>query len=114
MKQKDAELKYLSNQFNPHFLHNTLNGIYAKAIEENAPKTTELILRLSEIMRYPINQGLKDEVTLREELDFIESYINLQKLRLGDDYPISFQKNGKLEGVNIFAAKPYRIGGKCL
>jgi len=100
-KQKEAELKYLANQFNPHFLHNTLNGIYSKAIEENAPETTEAIVRLSEIMRYPINQGLKNEVPLKEEVKFIEDYIALQRLRLGNDYPIRFEKEKNLEGINI-------------
>jgi len=100
-KQKEAELKYLANQFNPHFLHNTLNGIYSIAIEENAPETTEAILRLSEIMRYPIKQGLKREVPLKEEVAFIEDYMALQKLRLGDDYPIQFLKEGSLDGVKI-------------
>lgn len=99
--QKEAELKYLANQFNPHFLHNTLNGIYSKAIEENAPETTEAILMLSEIMRYPINQGLKNQVPLTEEVKFIEDYIALQRLRLGDDYPIQFEKEKNLEGINI-------------
>ncbi len=100
-KQKEAELKYLANQFNPHFLHNTLNGIYSKAIEEDAPETTEAILRLSEIMRYPINQGLKDQVPLKEEIAFVEDYIALQKLRLGDDYPIQFKKDKNLEEINV-------------
>jgi len=100
-KQKEAELKYLANQFNPHFLHNTLNGIYSKAIEENAPETTEAIVRLSEIMRYPINQGLKSQVSLIEEVQFIEDYIDLQRLRLGKDYPIYFEKEKNLDGINI-------------
>lgn len=100
-KQKEAEFKYLANQFNPHFLYNTLNGIYSKAIEENATETTEAILRLSEIMRYPIKQGLKREVPLQEEVAFIEDYIELQKLRLGYDYPIQFKKETALEGVKI-------------
>lgn len=100
-KQKEAELKYLANQFNPHFLYNTLNGIYSKAIEENAPQTTEIIVVLSEILRYPINQGLKTNVSLEEEIKFIEDYIMLQKLRLGDDYPIRFEADGSFEKINI-------------
>lgn len=91
-KQQEAELKYLANQFNPHFLYNTLNGIYALTIEEDAPKSTEAILKLSEMMRYPINQGLQQEVPIKDEIAFIENFIALQKLRLGDDYPIQFEQ----------------------
>ncbi len=100
-KQKEAELKYLNAQFNPHFLYNTLNGIYAQAVEEEAPKTTEAILKLSEIMRYPIKHGLKSKVHLKDEISFIEDYIALQRLRLGEDYPITFEKEGSLEGIEI-------------
>jgi sensor histidine kinase YesM len=100
-RQKEAELKYLSQQFNPHFLHNTLNGIYAKALEEDAPQTTEAILQLSEIMRYPIKQGSQKQVSLKEEISFIENYIALQKLRLGEDYPIEFKKEGEIQDQKI-------------
>ena len=100
-KQKEAELKYLSNQFSPHFLHNTLNGIYSKSIEENAPQTSKAIIMLSSIMRYPINQALSNTVPLIEEVNFIEDYIALQRLRIGEDYPLSFEKEGDLNGVNI-------------
>lgn len=100
-EQKKSELKYLANQFNPHFLFNTLNGIYAKAIEEDAPATSEAIVRLSEIMRFPIHRGLQKEVSLAEEVRFIEDFIDLQRLRLGDHYPIHFEKGHDLEGIKI-------------
>ena len=100
-KQKEAELKYLRNQFNPHFLFNTLNALYSLSTEEEATKTTEAILKLSEIMRYPINQGLKNKVALKDEILFIENYVALQKLRLGDDYPIIFQKEGDFTDLKI-------------
>ncbi len=90
-KQKEAEMKYLIAQVNPHFLFNTLNTIYALSTEENAPLTTEAILKLSEIMRYPINEGSKKKVLLSQEIDFLENYIDLQKIRLGEDYPVSFE-----------------------
>lgn len=99
--QKEAELKYLNTQFNPHFLYNTLNSIYAQALEENAEKTTELILQLSEIMRYPIQNVNKEKVLLSDEITFIENFINLQKIRLGEDYPITFDKTGNLQEVKI-------------
>lgn len=99
--QKEAELKYLNAQFNPHFLYNTLNGIYAQALEEKAEKTTELILQLSEIMRYPIQNVAQTHVFLTEEIAFIDDYITLQKVRLGEDYPIVFTKEGNLSQLKV-------------
>jgi len=99
--QKEAELKYLNAQFNPHFLYNTLNGIYAQALEEKAEKTTELILQLSEIMRYPIQNVAQTQVFLTEEIAFIDDYITLQKVRLGEDYPVTFTKKGNLSQLKI-------------
>jgi len=99
--QKEAEVKYLNTQFNPHFLYNTLNGIYAQALEEKAEKTTELILQLSEIMRYPVKNVTETEVFLAEEIAFIDDYIRLQRLRLGEDYPVTFTKEGNLSQFKI-------------
>jgi len=100
-KQQEAELKYLTAQINPHFLFNTLNAIYASATAERAPKTTEAILKLSEIMRYPLKQGAKIKVNLSDEITFIKGYIDLQKLRLGDQYPVHFTTQGPIKGLEI-------------
>ncbi|MEM7373627.1 MAG: sensor histidine kinase [Bacteroidota bacterium] len=93
-KQKEVERKFLMNQFNPHFLFNTLNAIYALSTEEGAEKTTEAVLRLSEIMRLSVHNSGKYRIPLKEELDFIKHYIDLQTLRLGEDYPIHFGIHG--------------------
>lgn len=100
-KQKETELKYLTAQVNPHFLFNTLNSIYYLSTEEPAPKTTEAILQLSEIMRYPIREGRQKEVPLSNEIKFIDSYITLQKIRLGEAYPVSFKKEGNFDNIKI-------------
>lgn len=99
--QQKAELQVLTAQFNPHFLYNTLNSIYALSSEENAPKTTEAVLKLSEIMRYPINRGNERSVLLSEEVQFLEGYIDLQRIRLGNNYPIQFTKFGDLSSAEI-------------
>lgn len=100
-RQQEAEFKFLSMQFNPHFLFNTLNGIYALSTSEGAEQTTEAVLKLSEMMRYPINMGTEKSVALEKEIAFIEDYIHLQKLRLGEEYPIQLEKNGAFEGVEV-------------
>ena len=100
-KQKEAELKFLNAQFNPHFLFNTLNGIYSLSAEEEAEQTTAAILKLSEIMRYPINEGAKKKVFLKNEISFLKNYIDLQEIRLGEDYPIHFELNDNMENAEI-------------
>ena len=100
-KQKEAELRYLNSQFNPHFLHNTLNGLYSLAQEENAEKTTEAIVSLAELMRYPLKFGQERFVPLLSEVNFIHEYIRLEMLRLGDDYPISFFLTGNFDGCQV-------------
>jgi len=99
--QKEAEMKYLNAQINPHFLYNTLNGIYAQALEDKAEKTTELILQLSEIMRYPLNNISKESIPLTDEVAFIKNFITLQRLRLGEEYPITFNKTGDFSPIKI-------------
>ncbi len=100
-KQREAEMKYLSAQVNPHFLYNSLNMVYAMASEEKAEKTSEAVLKLSEIMRYPIQEGLLDEIPLTREIKFIRDYIALQRLRLGKEYPIDFSIEEPLPRLNI-------------
>jgi len=101
LNQQKAELQVLTAQFNPHFLFNTLNSIYALSSEENAPKTTEAVLKLSEIMRYPINMGDQPRVALSEEIRFLEDYIDLQRIRLGNKYPIHFNRSGAMGSTQI-------------
>lgn len=85
-----AELEALKSQLSPHFLFNTLNGIYALALE-NSDKTANAIVRLSGLMRYNISEIQKDTVPLQNEIDYINNYIELQKMRLGDTVKIFFQ-----------------------
>lgn len=83
-KMLEAESKALKAQINPHFLFNTLNNIYSLSQVDNQ-KTGEAILQLSDILRYVTYDGNEQTVTLRGELDHIESFIKLQLLRDDDD-----------------------------
>jgi len=77
--EKDtAELANLKAQINPHFLFNTLNGLYALAIKKS-DKTAESISQLSELMRYVITDAKADRVTLEKEIEHIQNYIELQR-----------------------------------
>lgn len=88
-----AELKFLKNQVNPHFLFNTLNNLYSLAYSQS-PKTTEVISRLSQMMRYMVYDSNHDLVPLEKEIDYMQNYISLEKLRLNEIIPITFEIEG--------------------
>lgn len=100
IEKQNAELAYLKSQVNPHFLFNTLNGIYALSLEDSA-KTPDAIVRLSELMRYVTTEINNDFVSLINEIRHIENYIELQKLRLGNTVTISFNKHAIHEDLLI-------------
>jgi len=100
-KQKAAELKYLTAQVNPHFLHNTLNTIYSLANDENAPTTQTAILKLSKMMRYLVKESSQQKVALKKEIGFLEDFIDLQKLRLAGAIPVHFSIHGTISNQEI-------------
>jgi len=77
----ETELNSLKNQINPHFLFNSLNSIYSLA-NRQSEKTTEAVLKLSELLRYMIYETEKEFVPVQQEFAGLLSYIELQKLRL--------------------------------
>lgn len=99
--RKNAELSFLKAQVNPHFLFNTLNGIYSQAISENAKETSAGIIKLSDMMRYISNASIQKFVSLEKELNYIRSYIELQKNRFGDTVKIFYSVNGIADGKQI-------------
>lgn len=75
-----AELAFLRSQINPHFLFNSLNNIYSLAYQKS-DKAPEAIMKLSEIMRYMLQESNEPRVRLSREIRYLENYIELQKLR---------------------------------
>src|SRR5690606_32500898 len=80
----NAELAFLKSQINPHFLFNSLNNIYSLAYQKS-DKTPEAILKLSEIMRYMLYESNEETVLLTEEINYLQHYIELQKLRFKEN-----------------------------
>ena len=76
-----AQIASLKSQINPHFLFNTLNNIYATALD-TAPRAADMIDKLSEMMRYTMKDTQQDYVLLEDEINYINNFIELQKLRL--------------------------------
>ncbi len=99
-QQLISELSFLKSQVNPHFLFNSLNGIYALAIKKS-DKTPEAILQLSELMRHMLYESDKEKVELEKETEYLKNYILLQKLRLPSEVQVHFQTEGDLRGKTI-------------
>lgn len=94
-REMEAELKYLRLQINPHFLFNTLNNIYYLA-QNKSNKTAPAISRLSELMRYLLEKKDQDKVSLQKEIDFIEAYLELEKMRVSG-LDLTINKTGDLK-----------------
>ncbi len=95
-----TELSFLKSQINPHFLFNTLNNIYSLALVKS-DATAGTVLKLSSIMRYVLNETKHDWVPLEKEIEFINHFIDLQKVRLTDKMTVQFNVTGNVEGQQI-------------
>ena len=82
-KEVEAELAWLKNQINPHFLFNTLNNISSLA-QIDADETQEAIMQLSDLLRYAMYETNKPKVRLDGEVEFMRNYIELMKLRCNE------------------------------
>lgn len=91
-----AELSFLRAQINPHFLFNILNSIYSLAIQKS-DQTPKAVVSLSNLMRYVTTEAHKDFVPLDDEIVYINNYINLQVIRLGETVKINFSMAGKMD-----------------
>jgi len=96
----ENELKFLKGQINPHFLFNTLNSLYAFALERS-DKVPEFVLRLSDIMRYMLYESNERFVPLEKELNYLYSYIELHKMRMEDRGIVFFEQKGEVGGFFI-------------
>ena len=90
LKLKEQELNYLKMQIHPHFLFNTLNTMYGFALKK-ADETPEMILKLSNLLDYLLYQVDKPFVLLNEEINHINDYIELEKMRFNETLDINFQ-----------------------
>ena len=95
-----AELAFLRSQVNPHFLFNSLNNIYSLAYQKS-DKAPEAIMKLSEIMRYMLQESNESRVKLAREIQYLENYIELQKLRFKDQAYIELLISGDCTGQDI-------------
>ncbi|HYF29864.1 MAG TPA: histidine kinase [Chitinophagaceae bacterium] len=99
-RQLYSEIKYLQSQIHPHFFLNTLNNLYGLALQKSdvAP---EVILQLSDLMKYMLYDANTPKVPLEKEVHHIQNYIELEKIRYNDGYDIFFKQRGDFQNVSI-------------
>jgi len=100
IQKTKTELQLLRAQVNPHFLFNVLNTIYGQAIIKS-DHTADSIAKLSDLMRYSLKEANVPMVTLDKEIEYLESYISLQKLRLTDKTKVDFQIKGNMNTLQV-------------
>jgi len=88
-EKASAELAMLKSQINPHFFFNTLNNLHALTVR-GAKEAPDLILRLGDMMRYTIYEGKKAEVSLSEEVDYLNAYLELNRIRYRQAVTLDF------------------------
>jgi len=98
--QLRTELNFLKSQIQPHFFFNTLNSLYALAIEKS-DNTPEAILKLSEMMQYVLYEVKEPKISLLKEINYIHSYLELEKLRFGDTIKSKLTISGDIDGVVV-------------
>lgn len=95
-EKTEAELEGLKAQVQPHFLFNNLNSIYALAIDQDE-RTPDVILALSDNLRYILYECIQPKVPLSKEIEFVERFLTLQKLRLAEEQAIQWHSIGYVE-----------------
>jgi sensor histidine kinase YesM len=93
-KQLKVELNLLKAQVNPHFLFNTLNNLYGLITQDQNQKAAEVTLKLADLMRYLLESSKADKVSLKKEIQFLEDYLSLEKIRLTNNTAIRFEVSG--------------------
>jgi two-component system LytT family sensor kinase len=79
--QSNANFDFLRSQINPHFLFNALNTIYGTALQEGAERTGEAVQKLGDMMRFMLQENMQQTISLTREIEYLNNYISLQKLR---------------------------------
>jgi LytS/YehU family sensor histidine kinase len=95
-----AELNYLKAQINPHFLFNTLHNLNY-LVYAGSKNATEVIIKLSNIMRYMIYDANKEKVALRKEIAYMNDYIHLESIRLNQKFHLDFKIDGAQDNTEI-------------
>lgn len=98
--QLNTELNFLKSQIQPHFFFNTLNNLYALTLEKSDAASI-VVLKLSDIMQYVLYDVKEPLISLYDEINYIQNYLDLEKLRYGDRVNSNINITGSIEEVNV-------------
>lgn len=99
-EQLESELQYLKAQVNPHFLFNAINSVYV-LIKIDADKAADMLIKLSDLLRAQLYEFSDKEIAMSQEIQYLENYITLEKLRRGDRLEIKFERTGELNSLSL-------------
>lgn len=99
-QRQAGELALLRSQVNPHFLFNTLNNIYS-LVYNKSDDAAEAVMKFSSIMRYVLYEAPEQKVLLNKEIEYLQNYIELQKLRYRQPGIVKFETKGVTDGITI-------------
>ena len=100
IQKSNAELHFLKTQLNPHFLFNSLNSIYSLT-NKKSNDASEAVITLSELMRYMLYQTDNEFVLLKDELEYIQNYLKLQRLRIANNENVTLNIRGSIADQKI-------------
>ena len=100
VKEREAELLLLQSQINPHFLYNTLDSIYCKALVQDNDEVAGMVLALSNLFKAALSNG-DTVITVRQELEHVERYMAIQRLRYGDRFEMMLDVDEELMDKRI-------------
>ncbi len=95
-----AELRFLRTQIQPHFLFNTLNNLYALTLKRSSA-AADVVLKLSDMLEYMLYDGDADFVPLEKELQTLETYVELERLRYGDRLDLTYDVHGDVARCSV-------------
>lgn len=96
----EAELKFLKSQIHPHFLFNTLNNLYALTLDKS-DQAPEVVIKLSNLLDYMLYEANDPKVSLEKEINLIQNFLDLEKIRYGQSLEIDFELSGDPTGYSI-------------
>ncbi|WP_162426511.1 sensor histidine kinase [Pontibacter pudoricolor] len=99
-EKTQAELAFLKTQVNPHFLYNTLNYIYSLAYPVS-DKLGNAVIKLSDLMRYMLHESQDGKIELQKEIDYLQNYIDIYRLRFDEKFFVNFDIQGHVNGQRV-------------
>lgn len=99
-QQAEIELSVLKSQINPHFLFNVLNSIYSLSLQKS-DQTADVVMRLSEILRYMLYEAKYAYVLLKKEIQMVRDYVDIERMRLSNDQVLTFHCDEQIPPCQI-------------